>query len=99
MCTPQDVALIDAVKALAMFRKVSIPVLGVVENMSYFLCPDNGKRAIGPGLGVMGGGIGHGTVVAVADYCPADSLSPEQWPRKPVPSFRHKDCLSKRKGA
>jgi ATP-binding protein involved in chromosome partitioning len=44
VCTPQDVALLDAVKAIAMFRKVSIPVLGVVENMSYFLCPDNGKR-------------------------------------------------------
>jgi ATP-binding protein involved in chromosome partitioning len=44
VCTPQDVALIDAVKAIAMFHKVSIPVLGVVENMSYFLCPDNGKR-------------------------------------------------------
>jgi ATP-binding protein involved in chromosome partitioning len=44
VCTPQDVALIDAVKAIAMFGKVNIPVLGVVENMSYFLCPDNGKR-------------------------------------------------------
>ncbi|RIK77894.1 MAG: ATP-binding protein [Planctomycetota bacterium] len=44
VCTPQDVALLDAVKAIAMFRKVSIPVLGIVENMSYFLCPDNGKR-------------------------------------------------------
>lgn len=44
VCTPQDVALLDAVKAIAMFNKVSIPVLGVVENMSYFLCPDNGKR-------------------------------------------------------
>ena len=44
VCTPQDVALIDAVKAIAMFRKVSIPILGVVENMSYFLCHDNGKR-------------------------------------------------------
>ncbi len=44
VCTPQDVALLDAVKAIAMFRKVSIPVLGMVENMSYFLCPDNGKR-------------------------------------------------------
>ena len=31
-------------KAIAMFRKVNIPVLGIVENMSYFLCPDNGKR-------------------------------------------------------
>lgn len=44
VCTPQDVALIDAVKAIAMFGKVNIPVLGIVENMSYFLCPDNGKR-------------------------------------------------------
>lgn len=44
VCTPQDVALLDAVKAIAMFQKVNIPILGVVENMSYFLCPDNGKR-------------------------------------------------------
>jgi ATP-binding protein involved in chromosome partitioning len=44
VCTPQEVALLDAVKAVAMFRKVNIPILGVVENMSYFLCPDNGKR-------------------------------------------------------
>ena len=40
VCTPQDVALLDAVKAIAMFRKVNIPVLGVVENMSYFICPE-----------------------------------------------------------
>jgi ATP-binding protein involved in chromosome partitioning len=44
VCTPQDVALLDAVKAVAMFRKVNIPVLGLVENMSYFICPDCGKR-------------------------------------------------------
>jgi ATP-binding protein involved in chromosome partitioning len=44
VCTPQDVALLDAVKAIAMFRKVSIPLLGMVENMSYFLSPDSGKR-------------------------------------------------------
>ncbi len=44
VCTPQEVALLDAVKAIAMFRKVNIPLLGMVENMSYFLCPDNGKR-------------------------------------------------------
>lgn len=44
VCTPQDVALLDAVKAIAMFRKVNIPVLGMIENMSYFLCPDCGKR-------------------------------------------------------
>ena len=44
VCTPQDVALLDATKAIGMFRKVNIPVLGMIENMSYFLCPDNGKR-------------------------------------------------------
>jgi ATP-binding protein involved in chromosome partitioning len=44
VCTPQDVALLDAVKAIAMFRKVHIPVLGMVENMSYFVCPNCDKR-------------------------------------------------------
>lgn len=44
VCTPQDVALLDAVKAIAMFRKVNIPVLGMVENMSGFVCPDCHKR-------------------------------------------------------
>jgi len=42
--TPQDLALIDARKGLAMFKKVDVPVLGIVENMSYFLCPDCGSR-------------------------------------------------------
>jgi ATP-binding protein involved in chromosome partitioning len=40
VCTPQDVALLDAVKAIAMFRKVNITVLGLVENMSHFVCPN-----------------------------------------------------------
>jgi ATP-binding protein involved in chromosome partitioning len=39
VCTPQEVALLDAVKAIAMFRTVKIPVLGMVENMSGFICP------------------------------------------------------------
>ncbi|MDI6809478.1 MAG: Mrp/NBP35 family ATP-binding protein [Candidatus Eisenbacteria bacterium] len=43
--TPQDVALVIASKALAMFRKMNVPVLGVVENMSYFICPECGKRS------------------------------------------------------
>ena len=42
--TPQEVALIDARKASAMFAKTNVPVLGIVENMSYFLCPGDGKR-------------------------------------------------------
>lgn len=44
VCTPQQVALLDAIKAIAMFRKVHIPVLGMVENMSGFVCPDCQKR-------------------------------------------------------
>jgi ATP-binding protein involved in chromosome partitioning len=44
VCTPQQVALLDAVKAIAMFKKTNIPILGVVENMSGFICPDCGKR-------------------------------------------------------
>ncbi|MEO8216257.1 MAG: Mrp/NBP35 family ATP-binding protein [Acidobacteriota bacterium] len=42
--TPQDVALIDARKGLAMFRKVNVPVLGIIENMSYFICRHCGQR-------------------------------------------------------
>lgn len=42
--TPQDLALIDARKGLNMFRKVEVPLLGIVENMSYFLAPDTGAR-------------------------------------------------------
>lgn len=42
--TPQDLALIDARKGLNMFKKVEVPVLGIVENMSYFIAPDTGTR-------------------------------------------------------
>jgi ATP-binding protein involved in chromosome partitioning len=42
--TPQEVALIDARKAATMFAKVNVPILGIVENMSYFLCPNDGNR-------------------------------------------------------
>lgn len=42
--TPQDIALIDARKGLNMFRKVDVPVLGLIENMSYFCCPNCGHR-------------------------------------------------------
>lgn len=44
VCTPQEVALLDAVKAIAMFGKVHIPILGMVENMSGFQCPDCSKH-------------------------------------------------------
>ncbi|GHC80067.1 Mrp/NBP35 family ATP-binding protein [Limoniibacter endophyticus] len=42
--TPQDLALIDARKGIAMFQKVDVPILGIVENMSYFIAPDTGNR-------------------------------------------------------
>ena len=60
--TPQDLALIDARRAIAMFNEVKVPVLGIVENMSLFVCPHCGERsdifghggaaALGEGLGV-----------------------------------------------
>jgi ATP-binding protein involved in chromosome partitioning len=43
--TPQDLALIDARKGLNMFKKVDVPVLGIIENMSYFVCPKCGERS------------------------------------------------------
>lgn len=44
VCTPQDLALIDARRAMAMFEKVNIPILGIIENMSFFLCPKCGTQ-------------------------------------------------------
>jgi ATP-binding protein involved in chromosome partitioning len=43
--TPQDLALIDARRGIAMFRRVNVPVLGIVENMSMFICPHCGTRS------------------------------------------------------
>ena len=42
--TPQDVALEDAAKAVSMFDKLNVPIFGVIENMSYFVCPHCGDR-------------------------------------------------------
>ena len=42
--TPQDLALIDARRGVAMFEKVDVPILGIIENMSYFVCPNCGTR-------------------------------------------------------
>jgi len=53
--TPQDIALIDAKKALKMFEKVAVPVLGLVENMSVFCCPNCGH--VTPIFGTGGGAI------------------------------------------
>lgn len=43
--TPQDIALIDARKGLAMFRKTEVPILGIIENMSHYICPECGHEA------------------------------------------------------
>lgn len=43
--TPQDLALLDARRGVAMFKKVEVPILGIVENMSYFICPECGHRS------------------------------------------------------
>ncbi len=43
--TPQDIALIDARKAVVMFQKVNVPILGIIENMSYFCCPNCNHRS------------------------------------------------------
>lgn len=44
VCTPQDVALLDAVRAARMYQQLNVEVLGIVENMSYFIAPDTGKE-------------------------------------------------------
>lgn len=63
--TPQDIALLDARKGLNMFRKVEVPVLGMIENMSYFLCPSCGDRS---------DIFGHGGAHQTADELGVDFL-------------------------
>ena len=63
--TPQDIALLDATKGLNMFRKVDVPVLGLIENMSYYICPKCGDEAHI---------FGHGGAKAEAARLSADFL-------------------------
>ncbi len=63
--TPQDIALLDARKGLNMFRKVEVPVLGIIENMSYYVCPKCGDEAHI---------FGHGGAKAEAARLSADFL-------------------------
>ena len=44
VCTPQDVALLDATRAVAMYQQLNVPCIGIIENMSYYLCPQCGHR-------------------------------------------------------
>lgn len=59
--TPQEVSLIDARKALKMFQRVNVPVLGIVENMSYFIAPDTGKK-----YDIFGSGGGEKTSIELS---------------------------------
>ncbi|WP_169544683.1 iron-sulfur cluster carrier protein ApbC [Sneathiella aquimaris] len=63
--TPQDIALLDARKGLNMFKKVDVPVFGIIENMSYFLCPSCGDRS---------DIFGHGGAHKTADELNVDFL-------------------------
>ena len=63
--TPQSVSLEDAMKAVSMFEKLQVPVFGVIENMSYFLCPHCGERT---------DVFGHGGAAAAADRLRLDFL-------------------------
>jgi len=44
ICTPQDIALMDASRAVKMYEQLNVPCLGIIENMSYYLCPQCGHR-------------------------------------------------------
>jgi ATP-binding protein involved in chromosome partitioning len=63
--TPQDLALVDARKGLAMFRKTEVPILGIIENMSVFICPQCGTASHI---------FGHGGARATADKLGAEFL-------------------------
>ena len=100
--TPQDLALIDARKGLNMFRKVDVPVLGIIENMSYFVCPKCGERSdiFGHGgakleaekLGIpfLGGVPLHMDIRATSDEGqPIVGDQPEWAARADLPRHRH----------
>ena len=80
--TPQDLALIDARKGIDMFRKVNVPVLGIVENMSTFICPHCGERSdiFGHGGARARGGA---TRRAVPRRGAADARDPRDLRRRP----------------
>ena len=100
--TPQDLALIDARKGLNMFRKVDVPVLGIIENMSTFICPKCGERSdiFGHGgakkeaekLGIpfLGGVPLHMEIRVTSDEGrPIVATSPDGAARPRLPRHRH----------
>ncbi|MGD9785012.1 MAG: P-loop NTPase [Hyphomicrobiaceae bacterium] len=111
--TPQDLALIDARKGLNMFRKVDVPVLGLVENMSFFIAPDTGKRydifghggaekeAEKLGLAFLGGVPLHMDIRELSDAgTPVTAIRPDSPEAKVYKDLAHKvwDEVQKIKG-
>jgi len=93
--TPQEVALIDARKASSMFEKVNVPVLGLIENMSYFLCPSDNKR-----YDIFGSGGGEREAkrlkVSLLGQIPIDIATREAGDRgKPIVTADPKNPISK----
>jgi len=92
--TPQEVALIDARKAASMFEKVNVPVLGLIENMSYFLCPSDNKR-----YDIFGSGGGEREAkrlkVSLLGQIPIDIATREAGDRgKPIVAAEPKSAIS-----
>ncbi len=75
--TPQDLALIDARRGIAMFRRVNVPVLGIVENMSTFICPHCGTRT-----DIFGHGGARARSRAARRAVPRRSAARHGYPRK-----------------
>jgi Mrp family chromosome partitioning ATPase len=87
--TPQDVALLDVGKALAMFRRMSVPVMGVVENMSAFVCPHCGEATE-----IFGRGGGEPSPSATSSSTSAASRSTSRSARAATPACRRSPSAS-----
>ena len=82
--TPQDISLIDARKGLKMFDKVEVPVLGVIENMSTFICPKCGttESIFGEGGGEQ---LAQENDVKLLGELPLQNISEKRWIREHQP--------------
>ena len=81
--TPQDLSLIDARRGLAMFKKVNVPVLGIVENMSYFQCPHCGTRPIFSAMAGRGTRRKRSVFPSSAKYRCTWRFAPPRMPARP----------------